>query len=71
MNNVVRTFKFSAGDVIHCEVIFGSKDNQQDNKIIFTNGKDVFHLRFKRIQGNPLHICAIFFFANDEVMLLP
>ena len=37
-NNVVKAFKFVQGDVIECEVVFGSNMEDPKNKIIFKKG---------------------------------
>lgn len=37
-NNIVRAFKFGAGDVINCEVFFVKDSDDAGNKIIFKKG---------------------------------
>ena len=62
-NNVVKTFKFSKGDVIVCDVDLLSKKIQFMKK----STKETYCLDFEIKHNDPLHPCVLFYYINDEI----
>lgn len=64
-NNTIKSFKFSKGDVITMTI------DMEKSKAVFKKKAESYELEFKKIEGDELYPCALFYYNNDEVEFLP
>ena len=64
-NNTIKSFKFGKGDVVRVSVDFVK------NRAVFSKGNsnsnESYELEFKRVEGDELCPCVLFYYNHDEV----